>query len=84
MTPSVAKNTVGLLRKERGPKNSTRLTLRQREVLQLLSEGRSMKEVAFVLAITPRTVAYHKYRVMQDFNLTNNAALFRFAATQVA
>jgi len=53
-------------------------------VLQLLSEGRSMKEVAFVLEITPRTVAYHKYRVMQDFHLTNNAALFRFAETQVA
>jgi len=84
MTPSVAKNTVGLFRKDGSQKSSTRLTLRQREVLQLLSEGRSMKEVAFVLEITPRTVAYHKYRVMQDFNLTNNAALFRFAATQVA
>lgn len=82
MTPSVAKNTIGLLGKER--RHSTRLTLRQREVLQLLSEGRSMKEVAFVLEITPRTVAYHKYRVMQDFHLTNNAALFRFAAAQVA
>jgi DNA-binding NarL/FixJ family response regulator len=84
MTPSVAKNTMGLLGKERRQKSSTRLTLRQREVLQLLSEGRSMKEVAFVLEITPRTVAYHKYRVMQDFNLTNNAALFRFAEAQVA
>ena len=83
MTPSVAKYTIGLLGKE-PQKSSTRLTLRQREVLQLLSEGRSMKEVALVLEITPRTVAYHKYRVMQDFNLHNNAALFRFAATQVA
>lgn len=84
MTPSVAENTIALLGREGRQKSSMRLTLRQREVLQLLSEGRSMKEVAFVLEITPRTVAYHKYRVMQDFNLTNNAALFRFAATQVA
>lgn len=84
VTPSVAKNTIGLLGKGERRKSSMRLTLRQREVLQLLSEGRSMKEVAFVLEITPRTVAYHKYRVMQDFQLHNNAALFRFAATQVA
>jgi len=84
VSPSGAHNTIGLFRKEGRQKSSMRLTLRQREVLQLLSEGRSMKEVAFVLEITPRTVAYHKYRVMQDFNITNNAALFRFAAAQVA
>jgi len=84
MTQSVTKNTLGLLGKEGHQKSAPRPTLRQREVLQLLSEGRSMKEVAFVLDITPRTVAYHKYRVMQNFNITNNAALFRFAANQVA
>jgi len=85
LTPSVAKNAVGFFLKGGRQKNSTGLTLRQREVLQLLAEGRSMKEVAFVLEITPRTVAYHKYRLMQDFNLRSNAALFRFAANaQVA
>jgi DNA-binding CsgD family transcriptional regulator len=46
------------------------LTLRQREVLQLLVAGRSMKEVAFALRIKPRTVAYHKYRMMQDLTST--------------
>jgi DNA-binding CsgD family transcriptional regulator len=56
-----------------------RLTRRQREVLQLLAAGRSMKETAFALRIKPRTVAYHKYRMMDDFNLSSNAALMRFA-----
>jgi DNA-binding NarL/FixJ family response regulator len=84
VTPSVANNTSVLLDKGARRKSSMRLTLRQREVLQLLSEGRSMKEVAYVLEITPRTVAYHKYRLMQDYHLSNNAALFRFAASQVA
>ncbi|MCM3869203.1 MAG: LuxR family transcriptional regulator [Pyrinomonadaceae bacterium] len=56
-----------------------RLSLRQREVLHLLAAGRSMKEVAFALQIKPRTVAYHKYRMMDDFNLGSNAALLRFA-----
>ena len=43
-----------------------RLTPRQREVLQLLAEGRSMKEIAGVLDLTPRTVAFHKYRMMEQ------------------
>jgi DNA-binding NarL/FixJ family response regulator len=55
------------------------LTPRQREVLQLLAEGRSMKEVARILNVTPRTVAFHKYRMMKELNLQNNADLIRFA-----
>jgi DNA-binding NarL/FixJ family response regulator len=55
------------------------VTLRQREVVQLLAEGKSMKEAAGVLAITPRTVAFHKYRLMQDLGLKTNAELIRFA-----
>jgi len=66
-------------RGQTGRKNPLRLTSRQREVLQLLVEGRSMKEVALALRIKPRTVAYHKYRIMEDFNLGSNAALLRFA-----
>ena len=42
-----------------------KLTNRQREVLQLLAEGRSMKEVAYILKLTPRTVAFHKYKIME-------------------
>jgi len=55
------------------------LTPRQRRVLQLLAEGRTMKEAAEVLHITPRTIAFHKYRMMQEFGLETNSDLFRFA-----
>jgi DNA-binding NarL/FixJ family response regulator len=55
------------------------LTPRQREVLQLLAEGRSMKEAAKILCVTPRTVAFHKYRMMEKLNLKNNADLIQFA-----
>ncbi|HET9845648.1 MAG TPA: response regulator transcription factor [Nitrospira sp.] len=58
------------------------LTSRQREVLQLLAEGYTMKEAAGVLDVTPRTVAFHKYRVMQQFRLKTNAALIQFAIDQ--
>jgi DNA-binding NarL/FixJ family response regulator len=55
------------------------LTTRQREVLQLLSEGRTMKETAAFLHVTPRTIAFHKYRIMEEFGLKTNADLVRFA-----
>lgn len=55
------------------------LTPRQREVVQLLAEGKSMKEVATVLKVTPRTVAFHKYRVMEELNLATTAELIQFA-----
>ncbi len=56
-----------------------RLTERQTEVLQLLAEGRSMKEVAAVLGLTPRTVAFHKYRIMEVIGARSNAELIQFA-----
>jgi DNA-binding NarL/FixJ family response regulator len=55
------------------------LSARQREVLQLLAEGRSMKEVARVLKITPRTVAFHKYSLMKDLKIETNAELVQYA-----
>jgi DNA-binding NarL/FixJ family response regulator len=55
------------------------LTPRQREVIQLLAEGKSMKEAADILRVAPRTVAFHKYRAMQDLGLKTNAALIHFA-----
>jgi len=55
------------------------LTLRQREVLRLLAEGRTMKEAADALNVTPRTIAFHKYRIMEDFNLRTNSDLVKFA-----
>jgi DNA-binding NarL/FixJ family response regulator len=55
------------------------LTPRQREVLQLLAEGKSMKQVAAVLAVTPRTVAFHKYKMMEGLGVKTSAELIQFA-----
>src|SRR5208282_1776712 len=56
-----------------------RLTERQREVLQLLAEGKLMKEVGDVLNMTPRTVAYHKYRMMAVLGAKSSAELVKYA-----
>ncbi len=58
---------------------STRLTERQREIVQLLAEGKSAKEIADLLCISSRTVEFHKYRIMKDFGLKNAAELVRYA-----
>ena len=66
----------------RDPKSLNRprhLSDRQRQVLQLLAEGRSMKEIAYILQITNRTVHFHKYRIMEELGLTNNAELVQYA-----
>ncbi len=55
------------------------LSAREREVLQLLAEGKSMKEVAAVLDISPRTVEFHKYRVMELLGVRTNAELVQYA-----
>ncbi len=59
--------------------SSQKLTMRQREVLQLLAEGRSMKEAAATLEVTPRTIAFHKYGIMKSFGLETNADLVKYA-----
>ncbi len=59
------------------------LTPRQREVLQLLAEGHPMKEAAQILKVAPRTIAYHKYRIMERFQLKSNAELIQFAVRHV-
>jgi DNA-binding NarL/FixJ family response regulator len=55
------------------------LSAREREVLQLLAEGKAMKEVAAILQISPRTVEFHKYRVMQVIGAKSNADLVQYA-----
>ena len=55
------------------------LTGREREVLQLLAEGKSMKEVAALLDISPRTVEFHKYRIMELLGAKTNAELVQQA-----
>jgi DNA-binding NarL/FixJ family response regulator len=58
---------------------SDQLTARQREVVQLVAEGRPMKEVGQILNIATRTVAFHKYRVMEQLNIKTTAELIQFA-----
>jgi DNA-binding NarL/FixJ family response regulator len=62
-----------------GPKGPRALSARQREVLQLLAEGRPMKEVAHILKVAPRTIAYHKYKIMADLRLKTTAELIQYA-----
>jgi DNA-binding NarL/FixJ family response regulator len=61
------------------PDGPSKLTPRQREVLQLLAKGRSAKEVAAALNLSPRTVEFHKYKMMEDLGAKNAAELIRFA-----
>ncbi|MGB0122580.1 MAG: helix-turn-helix transcriptional regulator, partial [Silvibacterium sp.] len=60
-------------------KAEKRITKRQSEILQLLAEGMSMKEVANVIDIKPGTVAFHKYRMMEMLNVKTNAELLEYA-----
>jgi DNA-binding NarL/FixJ family response regulator len=66
-------------RKARARQVSKELTTRQEDVLQLLAEGRPMKEVAGILKISEKTVMFHKYHIMRSFNLKSNADLVLFA-----
>jgi len=79
ITPLIARDVVGSLIERR---TTPELTIRQREVLQLLAEGRSMKEVGSVLNVAPRTVAFHKYRMMEQLGLRTSAELIQFAVKQ--
>ena len=79
VTPKVAQQLFDRFVRDPRPEYSAKLTSRQREVLQLLAEGKSMKEAANVLHITPRTIAFHKYRIMEEFGLRTNSDLMVFA-----
>jgi DNA-binding NarL/FixJ family response regulator len=83
VTPLVTEGVVQSLM--RGPDNDSgarTLTARQREVLQLLAEGKSMKEAAGVLNVATATIAFHKYRIMEQLHLKTSAELIRFAVHQ--
>jgi len=80
VTPLMTKGMVGsFIQNFKQRKSSNSLTLRQKEVLQLLAEGRSMKEVAFVLNVSPRTVAFHKYTMMEHLSIKSSAELIEYA-----
>jgi DNA-binding NarL/FixJ family response regulator len=80
ITPQIAGGMEkSFIRDPRGRQQTKSLTPRQREVVQLLAEGKSMKEIADLLNVTPRTVAFHKYRTMEELALKSTAELIQFA-----
>ncbi len=68
--------------KARARQFSKEMTPRQRDIVQLLGEGRSIKEIARLLGISEKTAEYHKHHIMKAFNLQSNAALVLFALKQ--
>jgi DNA-binding NarL/FixJ family response regulator len=80
ITPLMKEGGIGsFIQSIKAKRKPDRLTLRQREVLQLLAEGHSMKEVAFLLNVSPRTIAFHKYTMMEHLRLKTSAELIQFA-----
>jgi len=80
LSPSITKETVEyLLRSGSSFTERKQITQRQREVLQLLAEGKSMKEIASVLDLMPGTVAFHKYKMMETLGVRTNAELLQYA-----
>ena len=80
VTPRIAKGMEEVfIRDPQAKTHDKRLTPRQREVIQLLAEGKSMKEAADILDITPRTIAFHKYQVMENLGIKSTAKLIQFA-----
>jgi DNA-binding NarL/FixJ family response regulator len=78
LTPRIAEDVVTILAgREKG--TGPRLTQRQRQVLRLVAEGRTMKEVAAELGLSRRTAETHKYQMMQTLGLRTTAELIRYA-----
>ncbi len=80
VTPMIAGDLMEAYREGSPQKGAhIELTSRQREVLQLLAEGRSAKEIASTLGISTRTVEFHKYHMMEDLGIKTVAELVRYA-----
>lgn len=80
ITPSIRRSLdEAFIRDPSAAPRSRELTTRQREVLQMLAEGKSMKEIAFILDVKLRTIQFHKYRVMEELGLKTNAEIVQYA-----
>jgi DNA-binding NarL/FixJ family response regulator len=80
LSPDITRETVDfLLRSRTSYSEEKRITPRQSEVLQLLAEGMSMKEIANTLNLKPGTVAFHKYKMMETLGVKSNAELLQYA-----
>jgi DNA-binding NarL/FixJ family response regulator len=81
VTPMIAGDLIASYQKGSLQQGELKVALspRQREVLQLLAEGKSTKEVAAVLNISPRTAEFHKYRMMEQLQIKTSAELIQYA-----
>jgi DNA-binding NarL/FixJ family response regulator len=80
VTPQIARGMEeAFIRDPEAKKSRVTVTPRQREVLQLLAEGKSMKQAADVLHVSARTIAFHKYQMMDDLGLKSTASLIQYA-----
>ena len=81
ISPAVAGDILGKLTRsyEQPVKLAPELTPRQKEVLQLIAEGKAPKEIAAILNVSPRTVEFHKYRIMETIGARTIAELTRYA-----
>jgi DNA-binding NarL/FixJ family response regulator len=78
VTPQIARGIQeAFIEDPQGRNPDKELTPRQREVIQLLAEGKSMKEAADTLGVTPRTIAFHKYGMMKKLGIKTSAELIR-------
>lgn len=83
LTPALAGEVLQAMRQGEGATDPTgSLTARQREILQLLAEGKSAKEIASTLGISSRTVEFHKYQMMESLRIHSSAELIHFAIKQ--
>ena len=85
LTPLITKDVLDSVFKpstgKRGTPASTALTPRQREVLQLVAEGRGTKEIATILSVSVKTVEFHRFRIMQQLDIHTTADLTKYAIT---
>ncbi len=86
LTPLITKDVLAAVLKQRtGPRGdsaTTALTSRQREVLQLVAEGRGTKEIATILNVTVKTIEFHKAGIMRQLDLHSTAELTKYALTE--
>ena len=86
LTPLITKDVLGAVLKQtkgkRGDSSSTTLTSRQREVLQLIAEGRGTKEIASILHVTVKTVEFHKASIKRQLELRSTAELTKYELTE--
>jgi DNA-binding NarL/FixJ family response regulator len=80
----IGPETIDRLPPRRRGEKPRRISSRQSEILQLLAEGKSRKEVGIILNISPRTVSFHKYDIMERLGIKTDAELLRYAMGRTA